>query len=99
MDFDELSAGEPEELQTALHDLRARGWQTAVLHVVDDAEVAPDAAAAWLHGDDAGAGSAAIELIDRESGATLQLAPDDEVAGRYAAEVAPHGVVMVRLLP
>jgi uncharacterized protein (DUF58 family) len=83
----DLLSGEPEGLQTALHDLRARGWQTAVLHVVDDAEVAPDAAAAWLHGADSGTGSAAIELIDRESGATLQLSPDDEVAGRYAAAV------------
>lgn len=83
----DLLSGEPEDLQTALHDLRSRGWQTAVLHVVDDAEVAPEAAAAWLSGADGGIGHAAIELIDRESGATLQLSPDDEVAGRYAAAV------------
>ncbi len=83
----DLLSGEPEDLQTALHDLRARGWQTAVLHIVDDAEAAPEAAAAWLGGADGGNGHAAIELIDRESGATLQLSPDDEVAGRYAAAV------------
>jgi hypothetical protein len=60
----------------------------AVLHIVDDAEALPDAAAAWLHADDAGGVPAAIELVDRESGATLRLAPDAEVARRYAAVVA-----------
>src|SRR4051812_4676880 len=40
--------GETEALRGALHDLRSRGWQTAVLHVVDEAEIAPEAAAAWL---------------------------------------------------
>ena len=28
-----------------------------------------------------------IELIDRESGATLRLAPDDDLVARYAAAV------------
>lgn len=83
----DLLSGEPEELQTALHDLRARSWQTAVLHIVDDAEVAPDAASAWLHGAEGGQVPTSIELIDRESGATLRLSPDDEVAERYAAAV------------
>jgi uncharacterized protein (DUF58 family) len=83
----DLLSGEPQDLQVALHDLRARGWQTAVLHIVDDAEIAPDAAAAWLNGDVSGTGPAAIELVDRESGETLRLSPDDEVAGRYAAAV------------
>ena len=71
----------------ALHDLRARGWQTAVLHIVDDAEVDPNAASAWLHRAEAGQVPTSIELIDRESGATLRLSPDDEVAERYAAAV------------
>jgi uncharacterized protein (DUF58 family) len=83
----DLLSGEPEDLQAALHDLRARGWQTAVLHIVDDAEVAPDAAAAWLTRDDGGISPSSIELIDRESGATLRLSPDDGVAARYAAAV------------
>jgi uncharacterized protein (DUF58 family) len=83
----DLISGEPEELQAALHDLRARGWQTAVLHIVDEAEVAPDAAAAWLTRDDDGTGVASLELIDRESGAILRLAPDDDLAARYAAGV------------
>jgi uncharacterized protein (DUF58 family) len=83
----DLLSGEPEELQVALHDLRARGWQTAVLHIVDDAEVAADAAAAWLTRDEDGLGVASLELVDRESGAILRLAPDDDLAARYAAGV------------
>ena len=83
----DLLSGEPEELQAALHDLRARGWQTAVLHVVDEAEVGAEAAAAWLNGEEGGSASSAVELIDRESGATLRLSPDDEVVERYAAAV------------
>ena len=74
-------------LQAALHDLRARGWQTAVLHIVDDAEVATDAAAAWLTRDDDGIGVASLELVDRESGAILRLAPDEDLVARYAAGV------------
>jgi uncharacterized protein (DUF58 family) len=83
----DLLSGEPEELQAALHDLRGRGWQTAVLHIVDDAEVATDAAAAWLTRDEDGLGVASLELVDRESGAILRLAPDDDLAARYAAGV------------
>jgi uncharacterized protein (DUF58 family) len=83
----DLLSGEPEELQAALHDLRARGWQTAVLHIVDEAEVATDAAAAWLASEDDGIGVTSLELVDRESGAILRLAPDDDLVARYAAEV------------
>jgi len=82
----DLLSGEPEELQAALHDLRARGWQTAVLHIVDDAEVVTDAASAWLHGDE-GLGVTSVELFDRESGAVLRMAPDDDVVARYAEAV------------
>ena len=80
-------SGEPDELQAVLHDLRGRGWQTAVLHIVDDAEVSTDASAAWLLGADDGTGTSSIELIDRESGATLQFAPDDDLVARYVANV------------
>ena len=83
----DLLSGEPEELQTTLHDLRARGWQTAVLHIVDEAEIAPEFTTSWLRGDGDG-GTASLELIDRESGGTLRLAPDDDVVMRYVAAVA-----------
>src|SRR5215218_7991214 len=49
----DLLSGEPDDLQLALHDLRGRGWQTAVLHVVDDAEIDPAATMAWLKHDPA----------------------------------------------
>jgi hypothetical protein len=80
-------AGETDALRVVLHDLRARGWQTAVLHVVDDAEVAPEAATAWLRHDDEGISRQSLELVDRESGAILRLAPDDDVVTRYVAAV------------
>jgi uncharacterized protein (DUF58 family) len=80
----DLLSGEPGDLQAALHDLRARGWQPAVLHVVDDAELTPTTAI-W-RGDE-GDMASTVELVDRESGETLRLAPDDEVFGRYAAAV------------
>jgi uncharacterized protein (DUF58 family) len=82
----DLLSGEPEELQVALHDLRSRGWQTAVLHVVDDAEIDPLATATWLRGGDGDPGS--IELIDQELGTTLRLAVDDEVVDRYVQSVS-----------
>jgi uncharacterized protein (DUF58 family) len=83
----DLLSGEPEQLQAVLHDLRGRGWQTAVLHIVDDAEIAADAASAWLAANADGNVSSSIELIDRETGATLRMAPDDDVVSRYAAAV------------
>lgn len=81
----DLLSGEPEELQAALHDLRARGWQTAVLHVVDEAEVDAAAAGAWLRGgvDDA----SSCELVDRETGQAMQFAIDQAMIVRYAAAV------------
>jgi uncharacterized protein (DUF58 family) len=84
----DLLSGQPDDLQAVLHDLRARGWQAAVLHVVDEAEVDPLAAAAWLRDGDDGISSASIELIDRESGGTLRLAIDDDVVANYGAAVA-----------
>ena len=80
-------SGEPEELQAVLHELRARGWQTAVLHIVDDAEVSRDASSSWLLSGDDGTGTTSVELIDRESGATLRFAPDDDLVARYVANV------------
>lgn len=80
-------SGEPEELQTALHELRGRGWQTALLHVVDEVEIDPASTSVWLRGDDT-AGSRSIELIDRESGQLLRMAIDDDVVLRYSTAVA-----------
>ena len=84
----DLLSGEPAEFQTALHDLRGRGWQTSVLHMVDDAEVGTAATASWLHADAGGSTVSSLELVDRESGATLRLAPDDDLVRRYAEAVS-----------
>jgi uncharacterized protein (DUF58 family) len=84
----DLLSGEPADLQTTLHDLRGRGWQTSVLHVVDDAEVSADVASVWLRGTRDGSPVASLELVDRESGASLRLAPDDDVVRRYADAVS-----------
>ena len=83
----DLLSGEPDDLQTALHDLRARGWQVTVLHVVDDAEIDPIATAAWLRDDEQAGNAGSIELIDRELGTTLRLAVDDDVVDRYVHSV------------
>jgi len=84
----DLLSGEVDELRATLHDLRGRGWQTAVLHVVDDAEIDPAATGSWLRtADENGNAAASIELIDRESGEELRMAVDDEVIARYAAAV------------
>lgn len=83
----DLLSGEPDDLQLALHDLRGRGWQTAVLHVVDDAEIDPAATMAWLKHDPAGAGSPSLELIDRESGDILRMTIEQDVVDRYSSAV------------
>jgi uncharacterized protein (DUF58 family) len=84
----DLLSGEPAELQEALHDLRARGWQTAVVHIVDEAEVDPAITGAWLRDGYDRPGTASLELIDRESNETLRLAVDDDIITRYGAAVA-----------
>ncbi|MFN8590158.1 MAG: DUF58 domain-containing protein [Thermomicrobiales bacterium] len=81
----DLLSEEPDTLKATLHDLRARGWQTAVLHLTDDAEISADNAAVWLRQESLDAGSSSLELIDRETGDALRLTPDDDVLARYAA--------------
>jgi uncharacterized protein (DUF58 family) len=84
----DLLSGEPESLREALHDLRGRGWQAVVLHIVDDAEIDANAVTSWLRGSLEGSGGSSLELIDRESGARLRLAADDDVVIRYADAVS-----------
>lgn len=84
----DLLSGEPDDLQLALHDLRGRGWQTAVLHVVDTAEIDSTATMAWLRHDPAGAGSPSLELIDRESGEILRMTVEQDVVDRYSSAVS-----------
>ena len=84
----DLLTGEPADLRQALRTMRARGWHTVVLHLLDEAEVDPVAAGRFLHGDAPAGALPQIELVERESGRRLQLAADEGVLERYAAAVA-----------
>jgi uncharacterized protein (DUF58 family) len=72
----DLLSGEPEELGVALRACRARGWEVAILHLLDPAERDPALLAASIED------RAAIELIDVESRDRLRLAMTDEVVDR-----------------
>ncbi len=104
----DLLAGEPDDLRASLRDARARGWQVALLHLLDEAEVAPAFAGAYL-GDGGDGSGAAVELIEAETGRRLLLSPNDALLERYgdavaawlaAAEAvcADEGAIYVRLL-
>lgn len=80
----DLLSGEPEQLAERLRDLRARGWQTIVAHIVDEAELTPSRVTA---GDFAGSTRPA-ELIDLESGQRLRIIPNEDVLARYEAAVS-----------
>jgi uncharacterized protein (DUF58 family) len=80
----DLLSGEPAELRTLLRDLRGRGWQTVLLHVLDEAEVAPVAATRYLSADGpVGVARPPAELVEVESGERLRLSPTDGVVARY----------------
>ena len=72
----DLLSGEPEELAATLRAYRARGWEIAILHVVDPAERDPALMAAEI--DERGA----IDLVDIESQERLRIALTDEVIER-----------------
>jgi uncharacterized protein (DUF58 family) len=78
----DLLSGDPADLGAALRDLRAAGWRTTVLHVVDQAELAP----ALMPG--AGDRPEASELIEVETGQRLKLTPTPAVLTRYLQAIA-----------
>jgi uncharacterized protein (DUF58 family) len=77
----DLLSGEPEELASRFRDYRARGWQIAVLHIVDEAELVP----APLF---EGGADGPLELRDVESGEQLRIAPTATVLERYGTAVS-----------
>ena len=84
----DLLSGEPAELREILRELRSRGWQAVVIHVLDEAEVAPALAARYLAGDGPGGTSRPpAELLEVESEERLRLTPSDGVLARYAAAI------------
>lgn len=78
----DLLSGEPAELGARLRDLRARGWQTIVAHIVDPLELSPETFTAGSNG-----AAQPADLIDLESGEKLKITPTAEVVRRYQAAV------------
>ncbi len=78
----DLLSGEPDAISGSLRDLRQRGWQTIVLHVLDEAELAPE----LLNGGPQGRAEPA-ELVEVETGERLRLTPTDLVLDRYRTAV------------
>ncbi|CAA9520082.1 MAG: hypothetical protein AVDCRST_MAG73-122 [uncultured Thermomicrobiales bacterium] len=79
----DLLSGEPADLGGPLRELRARGWQATVVHVVDPAELL----GAPMTGVGPGGRPAPSELIEVESGEKLRLTPTDPVLSRYRAAI------------
>lgn len=79
----DLLSGEPEALGQQLRALRARGWQTLVIHVVDDSELSPQAITG---GRDDSRGQPA-DLLEVESGERLRVTPSAAVIARYTEAV------------
>jgi uncharacterized protein (DUF58 family) len=71
----DLLSGEPDHLREQLRGLRARKWQTIVVHVVDETELAPTL---LTSGEPA-------ELLEVESGQRLRLTPTAHILERYSA--------------
>ena len=78
----DLLSGEPGDVRDVLRTLRARGWQTVVVHVLDEAELAP----AMLTGEVGGRPQAA-ELQEVETGERLRLTPTRDVLLRYQTAI------------
>jgi uncharacterized protein (DUF58 family) len=79
----DLLSGEPDQLKDGVRTLRGRGWQTIVVHVVDQGELTPT----HLTGGFGGRPQSA-ELVDLESQDRLNLLPTRQVVDRYEAEVS-----------
>ena len=79
----DLLSGEPSQLAERLRDLRSRGWQTIVAHIVDSAELSPVAVQIDGFGDQ----TRPTELLDLESGETLRMTMTEDVINRYRSEV------------
>ena len=72
----DLLAGEPEDLSTILRSFRAHGWEIAVLHIIDPAELDPELFAETV------LERGAVDLIDLESRDHIRLALSDDVVLR-----------------
>jgi uncharacterized protein (DUF58 family) len=79
----DLLSGEPAELKDALRNLRSRGWQAVIAHIVDSAELTPKVIIA----EEPGVHPRPSELVEIELGERLRLTPTREVLSRYETAV------------
>jgi uncharacterized protein (DUF58 family) len=79
----DLLSGEPADLAEQLRTLRTRGWQTIVLHVVDETELEPAAITAGM---DSRSGQPA-ELLEVESGERIRVTASTAVIERYQTAI------------
>jgi len=79
----DLLSGEPEHLGERLRDLRSRGWQTIVAHIVDSEELWP----ASFRTNGLGNQTQPTELLDLETGEKLRMTLNQNVIERYQTEV------------
>ncbi|MGH2534164.1 MAG: DUF58 domain-containing protein [Thermomicrobiales bacterium] len=79
----DLLSGDPGQIEDSLLLLRGRGWQTVVLHVVDEAELSPASVVA----SSLGGRPQQTELIEVELGDRLRLTPTTRVLERYEEAV------------
>ncbi len=73
----DMLSGEPSAIAPALRELRGRGWNVTVVHVVDEAELAPSLLPGVTER------PRPAELIEVESGERLRLTPTAAVLSRY----------------
>jgi uncharacterized protein (DUF58 family) len=79
----DLLSGEPEQITEGLRSLRGRGWQTIVVHIVDEGELTPAYLTAGF-----GGRAQSSELVDLESQERLNLLPTRQVIDRYETAVS-----------
>jgi hypothetical protein len=79
----DLLSGEPAEFKEVLRNLRGRGWQAVVAHIVDSAELAPRV----LMAEEPGGRPRPSELVEVELGERLRLTPSPQVLSRYESAV------------
>ena len=75
----DLLSGNPDDLEFALRNLRSRGWDTTIIHVVDPEELDPNR---MLPLGESGR-RASVDFIENETGEELRVTPDQDMLDRY----------------
>ena len=79
----DLLSGEPDSLREALRHARGRGWQTSIVHIVDQAELSPEPVVLRSTRER----PVTLELIELEGGERLRLTATDDLIERYRSAV------------